>query len=155
MNSRDVLSYPLLAQVCSRPAVLHLSLLGLVRQVNTEHRRQDQHTEETEQQHAGSAHRHPVTSGAALLQGLVPPTGPRHDGCGRSGSPTGENSYVSQTGDLSRGGEVTQEAAEPRGTRTSASTWILPVRHPTSARTWRLIKTFNPVIHALVQRCQL
>ncbi|TNN41155.1 hypothetical protein EYF80_048670 [Liparis tanakae] len=53
-------------------------------QGDPQHRREHQDPDEAEQQHPGPGHPHPVTSDRraieVLLQRLVPPTGPGHDG---------------------------------------------------------------------------
>jgi len=94
-------SYPVFGQICRWHAV-HVSSGGVVGQVDSQHHRQHQDTEETEQQYPGPGHPHPVTAGeraaaatAALLQRLVPPTGPGH-GCGWCRSVCPSNSYVSK-----------------------------------------------------------
>lgn len=78
-----VYSYPVFGQVCSRHAV-HMSIAGVVRQVDPQHHRQHQNSEEAQQKYPGPGHPHPVTAGeraaaVALLQRLVPPTWPGHD----------------------------------------------------------------------------
>lgn len=78
-----VYSYPVFGQVCSWHAV-HMSIAGVVGQVDPQHHRQHQNSEETQQKYPGPGHPHPVTAGeraaaVALLQRLVPPTWPGHD----------------------------------------------------------------------------
>lgn len=76
-------SYPVPGYVHGGQAV-HMSTGCVVGQVDSQHHRQHQEPEEAEEQHPGPGHPNPVTAGEraaaiALLQRLVPSTGPGHD----------------------------------------------------------------------------
>lgn len=57
-----------------------MSTRGVVGQIDSQHYRQDQNCEETDQKRPGSGHLQPVTSRAAIarVQGFISPSRPGH-----------------------------------------------------------------------------
>ncbi len=131
-------SHPVFGQIRGWHAV-HLPIGGVVGQVDSQHHRQHQDPEETEQQHPGPGHPHPVTAGeraaaVALLQRLVPPTGPGHDSGMQSPSNV-DPSVLTATcpNRLAVGGRSTQEVEEDAGSELKRSVVLFQHNDPSFA----------------------
>lgn len=144
-------SYPVFGQICGWHAV-HLPIGGVVGQVDSQHHRQHQDPEETEQQHPGPGHPHPVTPGeraaaVALLQRLVPPTGPGHDSEMQSPCNVDQSALTATCPNrLAVGGRSTQEVEEDAGSELKRS--VVLFQHSDPSFTFDSLSCVDPILDA-------